>query len=535
VLLIACANIANLLLARGMARRSQTSLRLAVGASRGRIVYQSLVESVLLAIAGGIAGLAIADGAGRLLLALAFHSAHFLPIDTHPSLPVLAFAFALSLVTGMLFGVAPAWLATRTDPVEALRGANRSTRDSSGFSRKALLVVQATLSVVLVAGAAMLTRSLNKLEHQDFGFHAENRISVTLNSPPATYTPDRLDALYRSLEDRLDHLPGVQQASLALYNPFTDNWGELIFVAGHPAPKLSEEAGASWDRITPKFFQTVGQPLLRGRAFTEVDAGNTAPVAVVNQAFVKRFFPREDPMDKRFGLDMPENAGTFRIVGVVRDAKYTQPDKPARPMFYVPLAQRVAYKNELMQKIELRSHFIGGVMLVTHRSPGALEPLLKKVFSEADPNLTIINVRTMQEQINLDFDQQRAVASLAGLFGIVALILAAVGLYGVTAYTVAQRTSEIGVRMALGADRMNVIQLILRGAFQKVALGLALGVPLAIGAGRLISSQLYGVTHWDPLALSVAIVSLAVCALVAAMIPAARASTIDPMRALRTE
>ena len=535
VLLIACANIANLLLARGMARRSQTSLRLAVGASPSRIVYQSLVESVLLAIAGGVAGLAVADGAGRLLLALAFHSVHFLPINTNPSLPVLAFAFALSLFTGVLFGVAPAWFATRTDPAEALRGVNRSTRDSSGFSRKALLVVQATLSVVLVAGAAMLTHSLNKLEHQNFGFQTANRISVNLNSPPATYTQERLDALYRNLEDRLHQVPGVEQASLALYNPFTDNWGELIFVAGHPTPPLSENSSSSWDRISANYFQTVGQSLVRGRAFTEADTGSATPVAVVNQAFVRRFLPREDPLDKRFGLDMPENANTFRIVGVVRDAKYTQPDKPARPMFFVPLTQHVTYSDDLMKKLETRSHFISGAMLVTHSDPGVLEPLLKKVFSEADPNLTIIGIRTMQQQIELNFDQQRAVASLAGLFGIVALVLAVVGLYGVTAYTVAQRTSEIGVRMALGADRTSVIQLILRGAFQKVALGLVLGIPLAIGAGRLISSQLYGVAHWDPLALFVAIGSLGVCAFVAAMIPATRAAAIDPMKALRTE
>jgi predicted permease len=535
VLLIACANIANLMLARGMARRSQTSLRLAIGASRKRIVAQCLAESVLLSIAGGLAGLWVADGSGRLILALAFHNAHSLPISTAPSLPVLGFAFGLSLLTGVLFGTAPAWFATRTDPVEALRGANRSTADNAGFWRKALLVTQATLSVVLLAGAAMLTRSLNNLERQDFGFQTANRMAVALNSPPATYTPERLDALYRNLQERLNHLPAVEQAGLAAYNPLTDNWGEGIVVAGRPAVPLSENTSASWDRISPGYFEAVGQPVLRGRGFTDMDNQSTAPVAVVNQAFVKRFFPKEDPMDKHFGLDLPEYASTFRIVGIVRDAKYTQPDKPAKPMFFVPLAQHVTYKMDIMQKIESRTHFIGGAVLVTHLKPGAIEPVLKKTFSDADLNLTIISVRTMQQEVDLNFDQQRAVASLAGLFGIVALILASVGLYGVTAYTVAQRTSEIGVRMALGANRPSVVQLVLRGAFNKVALGLLLGIPLAIGAGRLISSQLYGVMNWDPLALGSAMGSLAVCAFIAAIIPAARAASIDPMKALRTE
>ncbi len=535
VLLIACANVANLLLARGMARRSQTSLRLAMGASRSRIVSQSLVESVLLSLGGGIAGLAVAAGAGRLILALAFHGAHFLPISTNPSLPVLGFAFLLSILTGVLFGTAPAWFATRSDPVEALRGANRSTRDSSSLSRKALLVLQATLSVVLVSGAAMLTRSLNNLEHQNFGFQTANRVIVSLNSPPATYTPERLDALYRDLEDRLNRMPGVERASLALYNPFTDNWGESIFVAGNTAAGFNENSNSSWDRVSPGYFQTVGQPLVRGRVFTEDDAGKTAPIAVVNQAFARRFFPKQDPIDKRFGLDLPVNAGTFRVVGIVRDAKYTQPDKPVRPMFFVPLGQYVPYTNDLMQKLELRSHFIGGALLLTRTDPGVLEPLLRKTFAEADPNLTIIRVRSMQEQVDMNFDQQRAVADLAGLFGIVALILAAVGLYGVTAYTVAQRTSEIGVRMALGAHRANVIQLVLRTALTKVAFGLLLGIPLAIGAGRLMSSQLYGILDWDPVALLVAMGSLTACAFLAAMIPATRAASIDPMKALRTE
>jgi len=538
VLLIACANVANLLLARGVARRGQTAVRIAVGAAPRQIVTQALTESILLAVGGGFVGLAVSWAAARLLLVLAFHSSHFLPISTAPSFVVLAFAFGLALMTGIIFGVAPAWLATQTDPSEALRGSGRGTSDRSSFARKALLVVQATLSVVLVAGATMLGRSLNKLEHQDFGYQVQGRVEVDINSPPATYTQPRLAALYRQLEEQLNRLPGVQGSGLAMYNPLTDNWGELIMVAGHPSAKLNEESGASWDRVSANYLQNLGIPVLRGRAFTPADNETTAPVALVNEAFVKRFFKNdENPLDQHFGLDIPELAGTFRIVGVVRDAKFAGwgPDKPARPMFYVPLAQNVDYQNPLMKKLEFRSHFIGGILLVTRMSPGALEAQLTRLLADLDPNLTINSVRTMQQQIALSFDQERAVASLAGLFGIVALILAAVGLYGVTAYSVAQRTNEIGIRMALGADRPKVIQLVLRGAFKRVLIGLLLGLPLAVGAGRLISAQLYGVSSWDPPALSVATVSLAICSFFAAIIPASRAASISPMNALRME
>jgi predicted permease len=538
VLLIACANVANLLLARAVARRGQTAVRLAIGASRRQIIAQALTESVLLAIGGGVAGLLVAVAAARLLLTLAFRSAHFLPISPMPSLVVLAFAFVLALVTGVIFGAAPAWFATRTDPIEALRGSGRSTSDHSSFARKALLVAQATLSVVLVAGATMLARSLNKLEHQDFGYQAQGRMLVGLQHPPASYTAPKLTALYRELEDRLDRLPGVRGSGFALYNPLTDNWGELIMVAGHPAGRVNEEAGASWDRVSAKYMQDLGMTILRGRAFTRADNETTEPVAIVNEAFVKRFFKsNEDPLAQHFGLDVPENAGTFRVVGVVRDAKFAgfALDKPARPMFFVPLAQYVDYKQEMMKQLELGSHFIRGIMLVTSTSPGVLEPLLRRTLAEIDPNLTIVDVRAMQEQIDLSFDQERAVASLAGLFGIVALLLAAVGLYGVTAYTVAQRTNEIGIRMALGADRAKVVRLVLQGAFKRVVFGLILGLPLAVGAGRLISAQLYGISSWDPLALSVAASALAVCAFFAAIIPASRAACISPMNALRTQ
>jgi predicted permease len=538
VLLIACANVANLLLARGVARRTQTAVRLAVGASQAQVITQALVESVLLAVAGGIAGLLVATGAARLLLALAFSNAPFLPISTRPSLAVLTFAFIVALVTGVVFGAVPAWLSTRTDPVEALRGSGRSTGDHSSFARTALLIVQATLSVVLVAGSTLLARSLNNIEQQDFGFKVPGRVVISLNRPPATYTQPQLAALYRQLEDRLNRLPGVQGSGLALYNPLTDNWGELVLVAGHPPPKPNEQAGASWDRVSANYMQNFGMTMVRGRAFTEADNETTAPVAVVNEAFAKRFFKSdEDPLGQHFGLDVPENVGTFRIVGIVRDAKFAgfALSRPARPMFYVPLAQNVDYANQAMKRIELQSHFIGGIMLVTNTPAGAIEPVVTRALSEVDPNLTINTVRTMQEQVDLSFNQERALAGLAGLFGVVALLLAAIGLYGVTAYSVAQRTNEIGIRMALGADRSTVIKLVLRGAFTRVAIGLFLGLPLAIGAGRLIAAQLYGVSAWDPLALGTAAGSLAVCALIAALVPAGRAASISPMRALRTE
>ncbi len=538
VLLIACANVANLLLARAVARRGQTALRLALGAGRRQIIGQALFEAIILAVAGGIAGVFVAIGAGRLLLSLAFRGSHFIPISTLPSPAVLAFAFGLALLTGMIFGAAPAWFATRTSPLEALRGVGRSTSDSSSFARRALLIAQAALSVVLVAGATMLARSLDRLEHQHFGFATEGRVMVSLNRPPATYTQPQLAALYRQIEDGLRRVPGITGSGLALYNPLTDNWGEMVLVSGHPMSKMNGQSGASWDRVSTQYLQNLRVSLTRGRYFSAADNETSELVAVVNEAFVKRFFrPDEEPLGQHFGLDMPENAGTFRIVGIVHDAKFAgfALRQPARPMFYVPLAQNVPYRDPLMRRIELQSHFVTGLMLVTNIPPGTLEPLVTRVLAGADPNLTINSVRTLKEQVELTFGQERAVASLAGLFGFVALLLAAVGLYGVTAYTVAQRTNEIGIRMALGANRNNVVRLVLRGALIHVIAGLALGIPLAIAGARLIANQLYEVSFWDPVALGGAAAALAICAAAAAMIPAGVASSISPMTALRTE
>jgi len=539
VLLIGCANVANLLLARSVTRRTQIAVRVAMGATRRQIVMQSLTESILLAVGGCLAGLVLAGAAARLLLALAFQSTSFLPVSTVPSLPVLACAFALALLTGIVFGAAPAWFATRTHPAEVLRGAGRGVSAHSSFTSKALLAVQACLSVVLVAGATMLARSLDKLQNQDFGFQVQGRVAVQLNGPPSTYTLPKLEALYRQIETRLSNLPGVGGSGMALYNPLTNNWGELIYVAGHPLPKMDGDYGASWDRVSAHYLHTLSMPILRGRDFTDADNEDTAPVAIVNQAFVKRFFRAgEDPIDQHFGLDRPEDASTFRIVGVVRDAKFAgfALSRPARPMFYVPLAQNAHYaEGDIMKRVELSSHFINGIMLTTDTPAGTLEPVLTRLLADLDPNLTILGIHTMREQVAMQFNQQRAVASLAGLFGIVALMLAAVGLYGVTAYGVAQRKNEIGIRMALGADRTKVIGLVLRGTSLRVATGLLLGVPLAVGAGRLISSQLYGVVSWDPAALALAAGALALCAFLAAIIPARRAASISPVDALKVE
>jgi predicted permease len=362
---------------------------------------------------------------------------------------------------------------------------------------------------------------------------------IGLNRLPSTYTPQQLSSLYRDVEQRLVGLPGVRGAGLAWGNPLVLSGGVTVFLAGHP-PNASNESDVSWDRVSADYLQNLGVTLARGRLFTAADNETTAPVGVVTEAFVKRFFKdNEDPINQHFGIESPENAGTFRIVGVVHDAKfaYSGLPKPARPMFFVPLAQRVEYKSDrgTARLLEGLSHIVQGIMLVTDTPPGDLEPLLRRILSEEDPNLTVLYVRTIQQQLDFLLNRERAVVSLAQLFGIVALLLASVGVYGVTAYMVAQRTNEIGIRMALGADRASVILLVLRRAFQRVAAGLIVGLPLAVVAARLMAAQLYGVSSWDPFALTVAAGSLATCALFAAIMPAVRAAAISPMTALRAE
>ena len=537
VLAIACANVANLLLASGEARRGQTAVRLAIGAPRRRIVVEALFESLLLALAGGLVSLPVAVGGSHLLLALAFRNSSSASIVTTPSAGVLAFAAGLSLVTGMLFGAAPAWLATLTDPIEALRMGGGRGGHGSPRAHTAALVWQAAFAVALAAVSAMLARSLANLQRQDFGYPERGRILVGLKRLPSTYTPRQLSILYRRIEQRLSGLPGVHGAGLALYNPLTANWTETVLVEGHPQMEAGE-ASVSWNRVSTDYLQNLGVTLLRGRLFTAADTEATAPVAVVNETFGKHFFRNdEDPIGRHFGVERPENAGTFRIVGIVRDAKFAQSglNRPARPMFFVPLEQGGGYQTNYRRMIEERSHRIQGIMLRTDSPAGDVERLVRRALAEVDPNVTVTSVRTMQQQVDLAFDRERAIAHLAGLFGLIALALAAVGVYGVTAYRIARRTHEIGVRMALGANRARVVRLVLRRAFQCVAAGLIVGLPLAAGAARLLAAQLYGVSFQDPVALSIAAAAMAECTFLAAIIPACRAASIQPMSALRNE
>jgi predicted permease len=400
-------------------------------------------------------------------------------------------------------------------------------------------MVQATLSVVLVAAATMLAHSLVNLERQDFGYRTEGQVLVGLSGLPST--PERLSSVYRDIEQRLARLSGVHGVGLAGYNPL-QGWASLnttIRVAGHP-PNPSGEAGAASDRVSSDYLQNLGIELVRGRLFTTLDNENGDPVAIVNESFAKRFFKEnENPIGQHFSMAVAENADALRIVGIVRDAKFSSLglSRPPPAMFFTPLEQSFESKSGQgnARPTERLTDFIGGILLVTDWPPGDLDPVLRKTLAEADPNLTVMSVRTIEEQIELSANQERAVTTLAGLFGMVALVLAGVGVYSVTAYMVTQQTNEIGIRMALGADRPKVIGLVLWQTFIRVAIGLVMGLPLAVGAASLMGAQLYGVLFWDPLALGIAAGSLIVFTFLAAIIPAGHAGTTCPMNALRSE
>jgi predicted permease len=537
VLLVACANIANLLLAKGATRRAETSISMALGAARSRLIRQMLVESLLLGCAGGVVGIALAYAGARMILALAFPDSPNLPIHATPSLVVLAFAFALSLLTGLVFGVVPAWITSHSDPAEALRGVNRSTKDRASLPQKSLIVFQAALSLVLLVGAGLLTKSLRNLEHQDFGIATANRFVFHFDPAGAGYTIATVPAFNERVEREFSALPGVQSVGLALYSALEgNNWGEGVRIEGRAEPGPGAEIGSSWDRVSPHFFETVGQPVLRGRGFTEQDTATSRMVAVVNQAFVKKFFPNEDPIGHHFGVFDQKYASDFEIVGIVANAKYNNPRDPVRTMYFRPMSQlNTTVKERSAITAETRSLFPNSITLRYTGDAASLEPLVRHTLANINPNLTLLDFKTLDYQVAGNFNQERLISRLTVLFGMLALVLASVGLYGITAYSVARRTSEIGLRMALGADRTDVVALVLRAASWQVGLGLAIGIPVALLGGRLMSSQLYGVRIYDPLTIAAAVGVLSAFAAIAGFIPARRAASIEPMNALRTD
>jgi len=544
VLLIACANLANLMLAHAVTQRQQTAVRAALGASRNRLVRRALVECILLAVFGGFAGLFVAWGGARLILHVAFQQ-NPISIDPSPSFVVMGFAFAVSLLTGLLFGVAPAWLAARADPIDALRGANRSTGRHTTLAQNGLVVGQAAVSVVLLSAAGLLILSLQKLEQQRFGFDPAHRTVVQFNAQTAGLQPDQLDSFYRRLNESISSIPGVSHVAWSLWSPMDGyNRSETIYLEGQPAPPPGSNVNlASWDRVSPDYFTTIGTKLLAGREFSDSDDRNAPSVAIVDEAFVKKFLHGRNPIGAHFGDWDQSNTGMYTIVGVVEDAQYwppTDPQEQGHPMYFVPAAQwpqlpASAPNASLYAEFLTATHYMGSLEIETHGTVPDLEERVRGALQQVNPNLMITSWRSFAQQVDLGFSQQQMIVQLTSLFGLVALALAAIGLYGVTAYAVAQRTSEIGIRMALGANHTHVRKMVLREAFVRVGLGLLIGIPAALAAGHLMEAELFGVRAWNPLVLVTTTVVLGVVALLAAALPAQRAASVDPMKALRGE
>jgi predicted permease len=541
VLLVACGNLANLMLARGLKDRAQTSVRMALGASRRRLVRKALVESVLMAVIGGTLGIAVAYGGTRLILYLAFYNGgpnNYVPIDANPSWPVLLFALGISALTGIIFGIAPAWITSHADPVEALRGANRSVGGRRSWAQKSLVIGQAAMSLVLLSAAALLGRSLRNLEHQNFGFDTEGRYIAWINPMLSNYKLEQLEPLFRQIDDRLMQIPGVRMVAPALYAPMTgDSWNNGIRVQGRPEPGAKEVTSASFARVMPGFFETIGAKVVLGRPITQDDTEATRKVAIINEAFARRFFKNQNPVGQHFGPNKLKYAATFEVVGVVNDMRYMTYDykDPVKPMYWLPEAQTVQWDDPAAKSGEIWSHYLYNIVIWAPGSPPGMEERVRKALASVDPNLVLYGVDPYIKVVSADFQQENMIATLTTMFGVLGLILAAIGLYGVMAYMVEQRTNEIGVRMALGADRGSVVKMVLQGAFSQVGIGLMLGIPAAIGAGKLMTGQLFAVKPWDPVMLTVATVLLALAALLASLIPARRAAGVQPMVALRNE
>jgi macrolide transport system ATP-binding/permease protein len=531
VLLITCANIANLLLARGTARTVETSVRLALGASRGRLVRQSLAESLTLALAGGGLGLLVASAGTKLLIALFFRGSDYVPIGTSPDLRVLAFTFCLSCGAAIVFGLLPAIKGA------SMRGAGLGIKGSRLSHRpfglgSVLIAGEVALSLVVLAGAGTFARSLANLAGQQFGFDRDRVLVVKIDTQHAGYEYKRLGPLYRQMYSRLNSLPGVKSASFSYYSPFNDCcWAFSVGVQGY-TPKPEERMSVRLNRVSAGYFRTIGTKVLMGRAFDEQDAPASRRIAVVTEEFVRRFLPDENPIGSHFGIGDERNAGDLEIVGVVGNAKYDSPREEPTPMAFLPLLQ--LQRDELAASPD-KSSFAGVIEVRSAGRPETIAAETRHALAEIDPRLPVMRVDTLSDHVSRELNQENVIASLATFFGLVALILSCLGLYGLMAYAVQRRTSELGVRIALGASRGSVIGMVVREALLRGLAGILIGIPAAFAVLRLVGSQLYGVSPNDPKYSVGAAVVLLVCITVAGYLPALRASRVDPLTALRYE
>jgi macrolide transport system ATP-binding/permease protein len=535
VLVIACANLANLLLARGLGRRVEFAVRTALGAARGRLLAESLMESVVLSAMGGVAGLAVAYGGARAMIALAFPGARDLPVDPSPSLAVLGFATAVSLGTAFAVGLVPALIGSRADPIDAMRGAGRVAGDRGSRFRQTLVSLQVAMSLALVVCAGLLATSLSNLQRQDFGFRTEGRYAAAVSTSLGAVSFDHLETIYRLLPERLGRIPGVTSVGFSLYGPMEgNNRIARITADGHGS---SERLSSSWNRVSPRYFETIGTRLVRGRFPDARDTPGAPAIAVISEAFAARFFGATDPIGQRFGFADRNGGGTraFDIVGVVGDAKYQDPRGPAYATFFLPFLQQPPGLPDAQQRGALESNIVRSIQLRTDRPVPGLDAEVRRALADVDPGFTLLAVTALDDQVIGNFRTDRLIVTLATGFGAMALLLACLGLYGVTSQAVTARTREIGVRMAIGATPGRVVATVLRGTLLQIAIGFAVGAAAALAVGRVLSQLLFGVSGHDPRILGVSAVILALCAATAAAIPAARASRIDPIRALRIE
>jgi predicted permease len=521
VLLIACANVGNLLLSRAVARQSEIAMRVALGASRARLLRQLLTESLLLAAMGAACGVILARWLANALLALVASSA---PVHTQLDRVVLAFTAAVTVLAGVLFGLAPVLAAWRADLVTGLKAGSRGlTVRRRGLGAAELLVAaQMAVSLVLIVGATLFARSLLNRQHQPLGFDPEHVLLARVNPRLAGYTPTNVQPLYRRLYDRVAALPGVRSATLARYSPL--GGGSSVSAARIEGYSPQPDEGVSLERVLvgPTYPETLGMTLLRGRAIGLQDQPGATKVGMVNEAFVRRYFPGQDPIGHRFGVNGSTGALDVEIVGVLQDVQFQNSTEPVHPVVFTALLQDQT-QFAMDCEIEVR----------TIADPAAAARALRAAVADVDASLTMNDVKTMHDQVASALNSERLTTQFVTAFGALALALACVGLYGVVAQAVARRTSEIGLRLALGAGPPDVRWMILRETLTLVAAGLAVGVPAAYAAGRLLASQLYGLSGGDPLSFVFAAGVMILVAVVACAIPAQRAARVNPMVALR--